>query len=454
MNNAIFFTKKRVIGYLLILTVFLAYYFIPFDISVFARQALALFLIAALFWAFEIIPLYATSICLVVALTFLFGRPDVLAALNQKKFSFFFAQFANPIIFLFMGGLILAKALSKHHIDQYFAKVVFRSLGKKSFSVLLGHLFLTAFLSMWISNTAATVISLSLIAPILSQLPKNDPFQKGLPIAVAFGASIGGIGTPIGTPPNALAIGILAEHGIRVSFLQWMGMAVPLMLIILIVASVVLWLFFPSKTEMRTLVREPSPLTKHAKAVVFGFMAMVVLWLTSPLHKIPESLVALLGVSYFVFFELVKLEDVKQIEWDVLFLMWGGLALGEAMLVSDLIPSLFGVKDVIEVTYFVFVLICLLCMGLSSFMSNTATANILLPIVVYFPPENQVIFSIIVALCCSLTLTFPISTPPNALAYSCHTFTTKDMFKSGGVISVFALIIILLGFDIIIPYFF
>lgn len=453
MKESIFFTKKSLLGFSVILLLVFLYFPMQAVVPEATNLSVLLFLGAALFWAFEIIPPFATSISLVVLLTLFLTKPGGVLNLDEKGFKLFFSQLANPIILLFLGGFVLAKALSKYHIDQNLAKAFLSRIGKSSFSILSGHLFLTAFLSMWISNTAAAVIVLSLIRPLLMQIPKGDPLQKGLPLAVAFGASIGGIATPIGTPPNALAIGILAEHGISISFFNWVAMALPLAILILGIASLILWFFFSSKTVIVEHSYELKPLTKKSVAVILGAVFMILLWLTSSFHKIPESLVALMGVSYFVAFRLIDAEDFKQISWDTLFLMWGGLALGEAMIVSDVIPSLFGTKIGIESGIWVFSGFCFFALVLSSFMSNTAAANLLLPVIISFSPENKILLSITIALSCSLSLTFPIATPPNALAYSFRTFSTKDMFKSGFIISVLAIIIILIGFDRVIPLF-
>lgn len=436
--------SKRILGFGVLLCALALYILLPFPEE--SRRALVLFFIAALFWAFEMIPLFATSIGLVACLTLFLTKPE--------SFTLYFSQFANPIIFLFLGGFVLAKALRKHQIDSWIAGALFNWIGTKPFALLCGHLFLTAFLSMWMSNTASTAIILALIAPLLKRMPSNDPLQKGLPLAVAFGASIGGIATPIGTPPNALAIGILAEHGVEVSFLNWMLMALPLSLIILVIASIVLWLFFSSNIKIAKPRQEKQQLSLKAMAVIVGMCVMIFLWLTKPLHHIPESLVALMGTFYFAAFKLIDINDLKQIEWDVLFLMWGGLALGEAMIASNVVSILFGPKLFGMEFWLLVGCFCLLALGLSSFMSNTAAANLLLPLIVSFSSENNILLIITIALSCSLAISFPISTPPNALAYSLQTFKTKDMFKSGIVISLLALVIILLGFDVIIPKFF
>jgi solute carrier family 13 (sodium-dependent dicarboxylate transporter), member 2/3/5 len=441
-----FLLQKRSFGILIILFAFLAYFFIPLNIPIAANRALLFFSCAALFWALEVIPLFATSITLVLFLTLFLTKQNTWT---------FFSQFSNPIIFLFFGGFVLAKALSKYHLDRYIARHFFRWTGTTSYSLICGHLFLAAFLSMWISNTAATVIVLSLISPTLQKIPKGDSLLKSLPLSVAFGASIGGISTPIGTPPNAVAIGILGEYGASISFINWMAMTLPLAMIILLFSSWILWLLFPSKTKVDKESSEQTSLSSDGKKVIFGSVAMITLWLTSPLHHIPEAIVAVLGVSYFTAMELIDAEDLKKIEWDVLFLMWGGLALGEAMKTSDLVPALFGEDPFSNYArIWIFVIFCILAIVLSSFMSSTAAANLLLPVIVSISPENKVVLCITVALCCSLAVTFPISTPPNTLAYSLHTVSTKEMFKAGALISLFSLLVILAGFDLVIPLFF
>ena len=149
-----------------------------------------------------------------------------------------------------------------------------------------------------------------------SQVEKTDPFRKGIVLAIAFGANIGGIGTPIGTPPNALAMGFLAEHGVYIDFFEWMVMAIPLVILIPILASLVLlWMYRPISKEINYQFPHKVELSQKGIHVIMITFFMLLLWLTSSWHGIPEALVALLGVGILTASQLVSSEDLKKIDW-------------------------------------------------------------------------------------------------------------------------------------------
>ncbi|NGX53616.1 MAG: Sodium-dependent dicarboxylate transporter SdcS [Chlamydiae bacterium] len=445
--------KKKILSAAIIFLLALLFYlFLPDTFSESAKRTAAIFIFAAGFWALEVIPLYATSFLVVIFLAFFLTNTEGLFVLEKRTYMLFLAPFSSPIIMLFLGGFVLAAAIRKHRVDEFLMKRMLIKIGNRSHVILLGFLLMSGFFSMWISNTASTALMLLLIKPILKQIDHDDPFRKSLVLAVAFGANIGGIATPIGTPPNAIAVGILADHGINLSFLGWMVMAVPLSLFIMILAALALILFFPPKTTFIKYKPPPrTPLSPQAKWVMVVACFIILLWLTKPIHQIPEALVALLGVGILSAFQLIGTEDFKRIDWDILVLMWGGLALGQGMQTSGLIDHFISLPIFAAHGIALVAALCFLAVILSSFMSNTATANILLPIAMSFTAFDKSLLSITVALSCSFALAFPISTPPNAMAYSLGTFKTKDMFKVGAPLTLIAVIVVLLGFEYIIP---
>jgi len=449
-----FWKKHSLLAALAIICSFLTYFLLPDTIPEAGKRVAAVFVFAVFFWAFEIIPLFATSLLVVISLSFLLTKPGGVLGLGKTGFHLFLVPFSSPVIMLFLGGFILAAAVRKHHVDAFLMKKVLSKLGQRSFTIFLGFLFMSAFFSMWISNTAATAMMLVLIKPILVYIEEDDPLRKGLVLAVAFGANIGGIGTPIGTPPNAIALGILSEHGIEIDFLRWMTLAIPLAIIVLAVAAVILYLFFrPKAKTIPYRIPENVTLSREGVSVLIIALFVILLWLTKPLHQIPEALVALLGVGLFAAFQLISTEDFKRINWDILVLMWGGLALGEGIHVSGMIDEFLELPFFAQHGFGLIAAFCILAVVLSSFISNTATANLLLPIAVSIATVDKSYLTITVALSCSLALAFPISTPPNAMAYATGTFRTNEMFRAGSVISIIGLILILLGFEYIIPLF-
>ncbi len=414
-------------------------------------RILFIFVIAALFWAFEIIPLYATSILVVLLEIFLLCLPGKLEGMEQIGYDVFLSQFGNPILILFFGGFILAHALNKYNIDRLVASKLLKVFGRKPYFIMLGFMITTASLSMWMSDTATTAMMIAMVMPFLKQMDKEDPFRTGLILAIPFSALIGGMATPVGTPPNAIAIGILAERNIHINFFSWMKMALPLAGILLFTASAILYGFYPSSSkELHLNITYKEKINSKVIQVMAIALLTILLWLTSSFHKIPSAVVALLAAGLFSFTGLLKKDDFKQINWDVLILMWGGLALGKGMELSgfaDLVVSLplFEQKGMILVIIF-----CVLAVVLSTFMSNTAAATLLIPVAVAVPGESSVILAVTIAMSCSLAMVLPVSTPPNAIAFSTDMLRSRDMIKAGAVISLISVILIICGYKFMI----
>ncbi len=221
----------------------LTYYGLPESIGELARRTAAIFVVAVLFWATELIPLYATSLLLIgMQVLFLAGDGGMAARFpsldgqplrDLPDYTAFLEPFASGIIILFMGGFLLSAAVTKHGLDKKIAARLLSPFVKRPITLIFAIMVITAFFSMWMSNTATAVMMLAIIAPLVKALPQDDAFHKAVILAVPFGANIGGIGTPIGTPPNAVAMAALQQKfpGLKLGFVDWMVMAVPLALI-------------------------------------------------------------------------------------------------------------------------------------------------------------------------------------------------------------------------------
>lgn len=411
-----------------------------------AKRTAAVFILAAFFWACEIIPLFATSLLVVLLLIFSLAKPGGILGMNESGYQIFLLPLSNPVIMLFLGGFVLAKVMQKYHLDQAVVGRLLRLFGDKPYFILLGFIFTTGFISLWMSHTASTALMLVMIKPILSRLKEEDLFKKALVLAIPFAANIGGIGTPVGTPPNAIAIGILAEHGIKIQFLSWVRMAVPLALILLVCASFILYFMFPPayKTLPLSLSFENKMDFKTKGAGLIGLMT-IGLWLTSGWHGIPESIVSLLSVGLFASLGFLTRDDINSINWDILILMWGGLALGKAMEVSQLNQWVVSMPLFSQKGFFLVAVFCLFTVVISIFISNTATANLIVPLAISIPGENALLLAVVVALSCSFDMILPISTPSNALAFATNAISAKDMLKSGSLIIAIAIALILAG---------
>lgn len=454
---------KTLLAFAGVTLISLAVYFIlPPVFPEAARRVAAIFVFSALLWAFDIIPLHATSLMAVILLTFFLTKPGfevfakdgetVVKTMGKGDYKQFMALFGSPLIMLFLGGFFLAAALNKFRVDEIIAKNLLQLFGDKPYFILLGFILTTAFLSMWMSNTATTAMMLVMIRPILKQLEAGDKFKKALILGIPFGANIGGIGTPVGTPPNAVALGFLENQGFQIDFLRWMVMALPLAIFLLFVLSIVLIFVFPSKQKRLKLVMSDNvKMTSQSWLSAAISILTVVLWLTGKWHGIPSYLVALLAAGLFVSSGLLTKHDIQKIDWNVLILMWGGLALGKAMDVSQLTDVLISFPLFSMEGAIIIFLFAILALVLSTFMSNTATANLLIPIVLSIPGQDPMLMAITVALACSFAMALPISTPPNAMAFTDDDIKVSDMIVWGGLMSLIALGLLLVGFEYVIP---
>lgn len=230
-----------------------------------------------------------------------------------------------------------------------------------------------------------------------------------------------------------------------------MIMAVPLVIIMLAITCFILYFMF--KPQEKELNLELPPLNKvgwRARGVIIIALITIALWLTSGLHKTPEALVALIGAGLYFVFGLLDKEDIKHIDWDILVLMWGGLALGQAMEMSGLTEWIVNAPLFEQHGFLLMTLFCILGVALSTFMSNTAAANLLIPVAISIPGESPIFLAIAVALSCSFAMALPISTPPNAMAFSTNVIQSKDMVKAGTLTSIIAIIFVIFGAKFII----
>lgn len=416
---------------------------------------LALLGFAVFLWSTEIFPLYASSLLVVTASALILGIPKGLLP-PGKSYQIFYAPFADPVIILFFGGFVLARALQKYALDAFLATTLLGRFGRSPSSLLLGLMLSTGFISMWMSNTAAAAMMLAVAAPILSGIRKDNPLRKSLVLGIAFGANIGGIATPIGTPPNAIAIGFLQSKGQPVDFVGWVLMAFPLAVVLMGFSWAMLMLLFPpSEKCVAAQIKTQSRLSGRQKSVLALTACTLLLWLTSGAHHLPSSLIGLASASMLFASGLLRGEDLKEIEWEVLILMWGGLALGEVVAVTGLADRIAGLPIPPNSQFTMVAVMCFVTVLISTFMSNTATANIMVPVVMSLPvPSSHRLFlAVTVALSCSMAMALPISTPPNAIAFSAKELKTRDLFKAGLLVSVAGLALILAGYRMVIPLF-
>ncbi|MCQ2274981.1 MAG: SLC13 family permease [Bacteroidales bacterium] len=467
-------TKKQIIGWIITIILTLFCWCVPTDffgiegLTVMQQRIIAIFVFSACMWISEAIPIWATSVVIMVLmllttsdsmLEFMKGSDPAVFG-ETISYKSIMHEFANPTVMLFMGGFVLAIAAAKYKLDANLARVVIGLFGKKPSMVMLGFIVITALLSMFMSNTATAAMMVAILTPVLASLPESDNKGKvGMALAIPIAANIGGLGTPIGTPPNVVAVGYLKDQlGIDVSFASWMLVMVPVVLIILFLSWIYLSTAFKSNQEAIEIKIEGSwDKSREAIIVYITFIVTVLLWVFGKDingHKtlgINANVVALIPFAVFVITGVFKKADLAKIDWDVLWLVAGGFALGVGINDTKLAEVL---VNTIPFNTWPAMLVILgsgvLCLVMSTFMSNSASAALLIPILIAVATgmkEQLAAFGgattliIGLAMSASLAMALPISTPPNAIAYSKGFIKQKDMAVTGILVGLVGLVI-------------
>ena len=476
----LFNRRRRTAGLFLAPSVFLIVLFAPLGLPAPAHRMAAVMALVITLWVTEALPLAITAIlgpCLAVVLGITTGR----AAL---------APFADPIIFLFIGGFMLAQAMFVHGVDRRIAygALAMRGIGTSAFRMLLVYGAVCAALSMWISNTAATAMMFPIGLSILAHLSRTSPdknrvrrYALALMLITSFGSSIGGMATPVGTPPNLIGIGMLQKIvGVEVSFLSWMALGVPIVAILF--AYLVTQFYFTSvrgfdvaagSTEL--VQRELERLGKRTvgqRNVLIAFGFTILLWIAPGLMAIagadqsafargyaahmPEGVAAMIGASLlFVLpvdwrerrFTLTWDEAVK-IDWGITLLYGGGLALGEMTFATGLAQAIGeGVTNWLpsQSPLALTLLFTGAAIVVSEAASNTASANMIVPIAIAVSqaagvrPIEPVLGATLGA---SMGFMMPVSTAPNAIVYSSGYVPIGKMMRHGVLLDVAAFFII------------
>ena len=426
------------------------------------QRVIAIFVFTAMMWILEVIPTWTTSVVAIVSillttsnkgLGFLMAKENIGELTNYKSIM---AAFADPVIMLFLGGFVLAFAATKVGLDVQLAKVMLKPFGTNPKHVLLGVLLVIGTFSMFMSNTATAAMMLTFLTPVLATLPKDGGGRISLALAIPIAANIGGMGTPIGTPPNAIALGALQEAGYNITFVGWMLRMVPYVIVMLVFAWVLLMKLYPFKAKSIELKIEGEPVktTPFQKYVVWVTFALtIILWVGEGLFKINSNIVAMIPFAVFSATGIMKAKHLEHINWAVLWMVAGGFALGTALNQTGLATTLINTIPFASWNALVVMLVGgFICYFLSNFISNSASANLVVPILIVvgkamagnpnFEALGGVPAMIVgVAVCASLAMCLPVSTPPNALAHSTGMITTKQMAPVGIIIGVVGLVL-------------
>ena len=382
-----------------------------------------------------------------------------LKIVNLTQQKSLFATFADPIILLFLGGFFLADAATKYRLDINLARVLLKPFGTNPKYVLLGLMSVTALFSMFMSNTATAAMMLALLTPVLALFKAEDRGRAAFALCIPIGANVGGIGTPIGTPPNAIALKFMQELGLDVSFGKWMAFGIPFVIVLLFISWLILLKMFPISQQSLNLSKElQGKFLKTPKAIIvyITFIVTILMWvIPKEYHGLDANSVAIIPIAVFSVTGVITKKDLNAMSWDVLWLVAGGFALGVALSETNLAKDMINAIPFGEWSSIVLLIAAsCICLFMATFMSHTATAALLVPILGgvasamlsagSMTSAGAVALLVTVAFASSLGMALPISTPPNAMAYATGHIEQKGMAISGTIICLIGLTITIL----------
>ncbi len=472
---------RKKIGFFLGPLLFLAVYFFPVHMPLRAHRLLALFAFVITYWLLEVIPIGITAL-LGAALMVPLGITGTKEA---------FSSFSNPIVMLFLGSFIIAEAMVVHNLHRRIALYILsrKWVTSSFFGFITGIALIPFFLSMWMSNTATTAMMLPITLGILN-LVENKKGKKidthaGILLLIAYSASIGGIATPVGTPPNLIALGFLKNLGLEIGFFRWMLFALPVAFLTLI--FLILYMYFSiEKPDFKKekiyeeVIKEQKSLgrmTSGERNVLYTFIVVVVLWilpgffraigkiadvpelvnLYGVFHRyLNEKVVAILGASaLFLLPQDIKtlkftldVSVLKRIDWGTLLLFGGGLSLGVQVFKTGLSQEIGNLlKSVITPSSVVFALfiIVLSLDFITEITSNTATSNAFIPIIIGVAQASSLkVLPLVIGgtLAASYAFMLPVATPPNAIVFGSGKIKLETMAKTGFILDIVGALII------------
>lgn len=474
-----FNARRRTVGLVLGPLALIVLLIAPLPIPLPAHRLAAILALVIVFWVTEALPLAVTAM-LGPVLAVVFQVAPVRTA---------FASFSDPVIFVFIGGFILAEAMFVHGVDRRIAYTALSQpfVGSSAARVLIVYGGVTTALSMWMSNTATTAMMYPIGLSIVAHLARTGgtgarQFALVMMLITSFGASIGGMGTPVGTPPNLIGIGMLERlAGTRITFFQWMAIGIPV--VVVMFAFLAVYFYFTgvrgvSLTEASTQIvhdelKKLGPVSRGQRNVLLAFGITVVLWVTpgflalagmdqAPFARayaqaVPESVAAMLGAILLFLLPLdwrtktftISWDQALRIDWGIVFLYGGGLALGElafstglAAAIGQGITSWLPSQGTVALT----VMFTATAIVLSETTSNTAAANMIVPIAIAVSQAagvSPIEPALGATLGASMGFMMPVSTPPNAIVYSSGYIPITAMMRYGIVLDIVGFIVII-----------
>lgn len=470
MKKASFGLRKR-LGFVAGIIVFLFMFFLPSPEGLPPEgwKTAAVALLMGIWWITEALPIAVTALLPIV----------LLPILNITTIGEATAPYANPLIFLFMGGFIIARAMERWDLHKRIALNIVSYVGVKPSSIIMGFILASAFLSMWVSNTATALmmlpIALSVLKLVDDQKEGTDKlnFEIVLVLSIAYACNIGGMATLIGTPPNALLAGFMSEtYGFQIGFVQWMMVGVPMMLVSLpILYFLLVKVIYPIKLKelpggkrlIQSQLEGLGSISNAEKKVSLVFVLTAVMWICRPLltDYLPGLSDAGIAIGAATLLFIIPLDlgkgqfvlswaDAEKLPWGVLILFGGGLSLASAISNTGLAEWIGQGVGVLG-SWPIFLLVALvlfLIIFLTEMTSNTATTAAFLPILASVAiglGENPLILAIPAALGASCAFMLPVATPPNAIVYGSGKITIPEMSKAGLWLNLVFIVLLTVG---------
>lgn len=473
--------KQKLIGLILGVVIFTTLLLIPHpsEIPIKAWRMIAVVSLVAIWWISEALKLCITALLPIVLLPIMEISTPAQVTLS----------YANETIFLFMGGFMIALAMERSGLHRQFAMYTIRMIGGSPGRIILGFMLAVYLLSMWVSNTATVLMVIPICLAIVSQLPvdptnkdKYLPFTKVLLLSIAYAASIGGIGTLVGTPPNIIFASIASKTaGMEVTFAQWMLFAVPVTLVLLLLVwGLLVYVLYPVHNIDLPLGREfiqqqinaLGKMSRHEKRIMILFGCVAGLWVFRGLipiscftTDISDTTIAIAGaIALFIIptegekgARLLDWKGASKLPWDILLLFGGGLSLSEGFEnsgLSDYLVVVFGSLHHLE-WWVVLLVVVTIVIFLTELMSNTATATLLIPIMISVATAldiSPLVLVIPVTMATSCAFMLPIATPPNAIVFGYNYLSIKDMMRYGFWINIICIVVLVLAALFYLPY--
>jgi sodium-dependent dicarboxylate transporter 2/3/5 len=406
------------------------------------RHALFVLVLASMLWVTNALPPFAVGLLVIALQIALLGDPaGEFAAGDASRWEAFVAPWASPVMWLFLSGLVLAMAAQRAGLDRRVARAVLGAVGTEPRRILAGVMGITFVLSMFMSNTATTALMLALVSPMASAAGRESHHGRALLVGVAAAANLGGMGTLIGTPPNAIAAAAVASTT-PIDYASWAMFGLPPALALVTLAYFHLT---PGAVGAPTAAAPPvldepatDPAGRRARIVVgVIFVLTVGAWMTERLHGVPTAVIGVMPIAALAVSGIVTEREIRRLPWDVLVLVAGGLSLGVGVSETGLAGWLVGgIEADNRHPAMLALMLAIPTAVLSNFISNTAAATIAMPMATALGGATPALIAIPVALATSTSMCLAVSTPPNGLIFATGQVPARDLLRLGLVLGV------------------